>query len=132
MEAELSALTGRVEALETSVGTLAANVEDLSASVNRGFEAVDRRFEGVDTRFEALEAGLIEQREYTEFAFSRFEQKMNAGLARLEQKMEAEFAKRDGRLARIERKLDQFIDVQFRTNELVSRRLDALESRRTE
>jgi hypothetical protein len=34
----------------------------------------------------------------------------------------------DGSLARVERKLDQFIDVQSRTNALVERRLRALES----
>jgi hypothetical protein len=48
--------------------------------------------------------------------------------------MDAGFAKVDDRLAllgaglsRVERKLDQFIDVQMRTNELVERRLRALE-----
>jgi hypothetical protein len=34
----------------------------------------------------------------------------------------------DDRFGRLERKLDQFIDVQVRTNDLVERRLRALES----
>ena len=41
--------------------------------------------------------------------------------------MDGGFAKTDTGFARLERKLDQFIDVQLQTNQLVERRLRALE-----
>ena len=88
-------LTERVQAVEEKV-------DQLSASV-------DQRFAAVDQRFDAVDAALREQREYTEFCYSRLEAKMDAGFGRLE------------------RKLDQFIDVQIQTNQLVNRRLRALE-----
>jgi hypothetical protein len=65
----------------------------------------------VDALAESVDAGLREQREYTEFAFGRLRSEMREGFGR------------------IERKLDQFIDTQARTNELVERRLARLESR---
>jgi hypothetical protein len=48
---------------------------------------------------------------------------MDAGYARLEAKVDAGFS-------RVERKLDRFIDVQLHVNELVDRRLSALEQGR--
>ncbi len=48
---------------------------------------------------------------------------MDAGFSRLDTKMDAGFS-------RIERKLDRFIGVQLQTNELVDRRLRALEEAR--
>ena len=48
---------------------------------------------------------------------------MDAGFAKVDDRL----AGLDAGLARVERKLDQFIDVQMRTNELVERRLRALE-----
>ena len=94
-------------------------LDALSASVGAGFEHVD--------------AALLEQREYTEFAyekldskmdagFSRLDQKMDAGFSRLDQRMDAGFAQVDGRFAelerkiggrfaRLERKIDQIVDL---------------------
>jgi exonuclease VII large subunit len=74
------------------------------------FDQVDSRFDQVDRRFEQVDAAFLEQRHYTEFAYQRLDAKMDAGFAR------------------VERKLDQFIDTQGKTNELVERRLRALES----
>jgi hypothetical protein len=84
--------------------------------VDQRFDEVDRRFEEVDRRFDRVDAAILEQRQYTEFAYSRLEAKMDAGF---------------GRVGRIERKLDHFIDVQLQTNQLVDRRLRALEAGRT-
>jgi chromosome segregation ATPase len=56
--------------------------------VDRRFEQVDHRFEQVDRRFDGIESALIEQREYTEFAFERLDRKMDAGFARLERKVD--------------------------------------------
>jgi hypothetical protein len=106
-------LEGRVQVIETKLDSLAGKVEQLATSV-------DERFDAVDRRFDALEAAIVEQRQYTEFAFTQLDHKMDAG-----------FARWDERLSRFERKVDQFIDVQVRTNDLVERRLRALESRKS-
>ena len=96
-------LTERVQVVEDKLEQLTTTVSELSATMDRGFRAVDEAF--------------LEQRQYTEFCFTRLEAKMDAGFVRV-----------DAGLARVERKLDQFIDVQSKTNELVERRLRALES----
>ena len=135
---ESAKLEVRVQVIETKLDSLADKVEQLAASVDerfdgvdqrfagvdqrfeavdRRFDAVDRRFDAVDRRFDALEAAIVEQREYTEFAFTQLDHKIDAG-----------FAQWDDRFSRFERKLDQFIDVQVRTNDLVERRLRARES----
>ncbi len=64
----------------------------------------------------------------------RLDSKMDGGIARLDATMDAGFANvdarftsMDGRFSRLERKLDQFIDTQSKANELVERRLQALE-----
>ena len=79
-------------------------LDALSGSVDSRFAALTA---SLDERFDAVDVALIEQRQYTEFAFDRL----------------------DSRFDRLERKLDQFIDVQSRTNALVERRLTALEPR---
>ena len=63
----------------------------------------------VDARFDGVMAAFVEQRQYLEFAFDRFRDEMLAGFSRFE------------------RKLDQLIDTQARTNALVERRLLRLE-----
>ena len=95
-------------------------------------------------RFDDIDAALIEQRQYTEFAFDRLSEEMRRGFERCDTRFEQidtrfeqidtrfeqidrRFENVEGRLDRIERKLDQFIDVQSTTNALVDRRLQALE-----
>lgn len=90
---------------------LTDRVEKLETTVREGFKAVDE--------------GFAEQRKYTEFAYSRLDTKMDAGFA----KMDERFATMDGSFSRLERKLDQFIDTQSKTNALVERRLKARERR---
>jgi hypothetical protein len=70
---------------------------------------------------------LAEQRAYTDAAFTRLEARFDGLEARFEG-LEVRAGTTDGRLARIERKLDQFIDTQSRTNDLVERRLTRLEA----
>ena len=70
----------------------------------------------LERRFDEVQAALVEQRQYTEFAFERLSAEMRNG-----------FAQVGSRFDRLERKLDQFIDTQSKTNELVERRLRALE-----
>ena len=118
MADRIDALTERVQAVEERVQTVEEKLDRFAVSVDERFEQVDRRFEQVDRRFDAVDQALLEQRQYTEFAFSRLEAKMDAGFARFE------------RFERVERKLDQFIDVQLQTNQLVDRRLRAIEEQR--
>ena len=99
------------EAMAARVHHLEEKLDTLAASVDQRFDAVDRRFDAVDQRFEEVDAALVEQRQYTEFAFSRLEAKM------------------DSRFSRLERKLDQFIDTQTETNRLVELRLGPVKRR---
>jgi hypothetical protein len=77
-------------------------------------QKIDKLSASVDERFDAVDVALIEQRQYTEFAFDR---------------LDSRFDTVDSRFDRLERKLDQFIDTQTTTNKLVERRLTALEPR---
>ena len=66
-------------------------IQELSASVDRRFDAVDRRFEAVDGRFDEVDAAIVEQRQYTEFAFGKLQQELvvvKSGLGRVERKLD--------------------------------------------
>ena len=95
---------------------MADRIDDLAGRVEAIEQKVDRLSASVDERFDQVDTALVEQRLYTEFASERLDAKMDAG-----------FANMDGRFSRLERKLDQFIDTQSTANELVERRLQALE-----
>jgi chromosome segregation ATPase len=59
--------------------------------VDKRFNQVDKRFDGIDKRFDGIEAALVEQREYTEFAYGRLDAKidgLSTGFVRLERKMD--------------------------------------------
>ena len=112
-------LTERVTGVEDRLEVLAGSLAELSASVDRRFDDMDR--------------GFLEQREYTEFAFERLRTEMNERLASVDKSFDAmdkRFDAADSRFARLERKLDQYLDVTMRRNELIERRLDALERRK--
>ena len=123
--------TDRIQVVEGKVDHLTERVQVLEVKVNEGFKAVA--------------AAFVEQREYTEFAYSGLDKKMDAGFSRLDKKVDAGFsrleakmdagdsrldAKMDAGFSRLERKLDQFIDTQSHTNALVERRLNARAPRR--
>ena len=60
-------------------------------AVDRRFNAVDQRFDAVDREFEAVAAAIVEQRQYTEFAFGQLQQELvvvKAGLGRVERKLD--------------------------------------------
>ena len=123
-------------------------LDALSGSVDSRFAALTA---SLDERFDAVDVALIEQRQYTEFAFERLSDELRAEMragfgavtARLgshdrrftsidkqfdsiDRRFTSIDQRLDGidhRLDRLERKLDQFIDVQSKTNELVERRL---------
>ena len=127
---DLKKVEHRLETVEHGLQKVEYRLE----SVDHRMEGVEHRMERVehgvatlsqsmDERFTQVDAAVVEQRHYTEFAYEQLDAKMDSGFARLDAKMDAGFA-------RVERKLDRFIDVQMTTNDLVDRRLRALESGR--
>src|SRR5215510_15133671 len=92
------------ETLEQKVDKLTATVEARFDSVDKRFDAVDKRFEAVDKQFEEVTEALVEQREYTEYAFDRLRTEINAGSRQIR-----------GDISRLERKLDRVLDTRTRT-----------------
>ena len=124
----------KVERMADGNDDLADRVGKLEARMDDGFKAIDARFNAVDAQFEAVTEALVEQRQYTELAYSRLDMKMDAGFSRLEARIDSKTSRLEGKVdvgfSRLERKLDQFIDTQSQTNALVERRLKAREQRR--
>jgi hypothetical protein len=100
-------------------------------------EAVERKVDGLaasmDVRFDQVNAALVEQRAYTEFAYDRLDETLNAldarmesGFGRLEGNMEARFAQVDVRFAQIDARFAQ-VDAHFAR---LDRKLDQLLDRR--
>ena len=106
------------------VSTMVDSRED--GTMAQGQE-LELRIGRVEERLEELghsvDAGFLEQREYTEFAFDRLRTEMVSRFDNVDKR----FDRMDARFDRLERKLDQFIDTQSRTNMLVERRLQGLE-----
>ena len=71
-------------------------VDERFNQVDERFKQIDKRFDQVDERFNGIEAALVEQRQYTEFAYERLDAKTD-GLAT--------------GFVRLERKMDQIIDL---------------------
>ena len=86
----------KVDRLSSTVGQLTTSVDGLTTSVDVLTTTVGHLTTTVSELSTAMAAGFIEQREYTEFSHARLESKMDDGFARV---------------TRIERKLDQFIDI---------------------
>jgi hypothetical protein len=102
--------------------TMTNGSSDLPERVEVIEQKLDGLIQSVDARFDQVDAAIVEQRAYTEFAYEKLDSKMDAGFARLESKMDAGFArldqkmdeglgKVDGRFARLEGKIDQIIDL---------------------
>lgn len=93
---------------------LAEQIDDLTKRVSAVEPKLDLLSASVDRRFSEVDEALVQQRQYTELAFSSLETKMNAGFARLETRMDAGDSrlerKMDAGFDRLERKLDRFID----------------------
>jgi hypothetical protein len=84
---------------------MAESPDALPERVDRIERKLDALSSSVDRRFDEVSEHFVEQRQYTEFAFERLDQKMTVRFDRLEGTMTARFE-------RLERKLDQFIDGQ--------------------
>ena len=113
------------ETLEQKVDTLTATVDARFDAVDKQFEGVDKRFEASDTRFEAIDKrfdavdkrlddvdkrfddvteALVEQRQYTEFAFEKLRTELSVSSRQIR-----------GDISRLERKLDRVLDTRTRT-----------------
>ena len=68
----------KLDSLTTSIDRRFADVDRRFADVDRRFDAVDRRFDDVDRRFNDVTDALVEQRQYTEFAFERLDKRLTA------------------------------------------------------
>ena len=97
-----------------------------------GTETVGQRLDtlsaSVDERFDAVDAALVEQRQYTEFAFDRLAGEMKAGFeagnGRLDG-VDARLNAVDRRLVAVDSRFDR-VDSRLET---VDRRFDAVDSR---
>ena len=103
-----------LEMVPERVNTIERKLDALASSVDQRFDAVDQRFDtltlSIDKRFDEVTAAFVEQRQYTEFAFTRLEKRMTEGFAT----METRFLGVDNRLERLERKLDRALDLRRR------------------
>ena len=93
----------------TDIGTMVDSRKPTMSDLT----SLEQRVERLEA---AIDVGFAEQREYRSFAFER-----------LRGEMVGRFDAVDARFNRLERKLDQFIDTQARTNALVERWLERLE-----
>ena len=99
----IEALPERVHAIEHKLDALTESIDARFDAVDARFDAVDARSDAlttsIDKRFDEVTAALVEQRQYTEFAFDRLRGEMLAG-----------FAAQTTNFERLERKVDQLID----------------------
>ena len=79
------ALPDRVDRVEQKLDSLAVSIDRRFDDVDRRFDDVDRRFNDVDRRFNDVDRrfnevtdALVEQRQYTEFAFERLDKKVTS------------------------------------------------------
>ena len=72
------ALPERVDRIEQKLDSLAVSIDRRFSDVDRRFSDVDRRFNEVDKRFNEVTDAIVEQRQYTEFAFERLDKRLTA------------------------------------------------------
>ena len=106
---------------------MADPMEALPERVNAIEQKLDALSINVDVRFDDVTSALVEQRQYTEFAFDRLRNEMLGGFATMEARfatmearfdttearfdtMEARFDTMTAHFGRLEQKLDQVID----------------------
>ena len=100
------------EAMVERIERIEKKLDDLAASI-------DRRFDAVGAEFDAVAGAFVEQRQYTEFAFSRLEAKMDGRFASVETRMDTGFAQVDSRFSTLEAGMDtRFAQVDSRFSTL--------------
>jgi DNA repair exonuclease SbcCD ATPase subunit len=135
-----------LEMLPERVHAIEHKLDGLAASVDKRFDTIDARFEtlelSIDKRFDEVTHAIVEQRQYTEFAFTRLDAKMTSGFAKVETRLEHVEQKLDrlehvdqklDRLERVEQKLDRLDHVERKVDRLdhIERKLDQLVVART-
>jgi predicted nucleic acid-binding Zn-ribbon protein len=107
VDARFDTIDKRFEAVDKRFETVDKRFEAVDKrfdAVDKRFDAVDKRFDDVDKRFDDVAEALVEQREYTEFAFDKLRTDMIAGSRQIR-----------GDISRLERKLDRVLDTRTRT-----------------
>ena len=120
MTGNLEALPERVDRIEQKLDSLAIAVDERFEQVDKRFDSlersIDKRFEQVDKRFDSLERSIdkrfdevtqaiVEQRQYTEFAFERLERTVERlGVATVDQ-----FQQVNQKLDSTDQKLDRVL-----------------------
>src|SRR5688500_2221614 len=98
MNGDLEQLPERVDVIEHKLDARSSRVDALSPTVDR--------------RFDEVTASFVEQGEYTEFAFERLRTEMAKRFDRVDGSMESLEGRLEQHLGRLERKIDQVIDMQ--------------------
>jgi predicted nucleic acid-binding Zn-ribbon protein len=93
--------------------TMTNGADNLRERVQAIEQKLDALASSVDRRFDQVDAAMVEQRAYSQFAYETLDSRMSTGFATLDRKTEVGFARVDGRIARLERKIDQIIDLQI-------------------
>jgi DNA anti-recombination protein RmuC len=113
-----------------AVGTMVDSLEAMIERIERLEKKVDDLVTSIVRRFDAVDEAFVEQRQYTEFAFSKLEAKIDARFDQVDSRfdrIDSRFDKMDGRFDRLEGKMDDFVSRQSRANDIAERRLSRLE-----
>jgi len=86
---------------------------DLPERVGVIEQKLDGLIQSVDARFDQVDAAIVEQRAYTEFAYEKLDAKMDASFARVDRKMDAGFARLDQKIDEGLTRLDSKMDAGF-------------------
>jgi hypothetical protein len=121
MDDRIDDLAGRMHAVEDKVDLVSASLDQLSRTTHELSVSVDRRFDEVT-------AAIVEQRQYTEYAWSELSAAMNAGFTRIdtrfedtERKIDAVAQRLDPGLARMDARL---VDTEWKMD-AVAQHLDS-------
>jgi hypothetical protein len=91
--------------------TMANGPQDLPGRVQRVEQKLDALSASVAAGFQHVDAAMLDQREYTEFAYEKLDAKVDAGFSRLDRKMDAGFSRLDQKVDAGFSRLDQRIDA---------------------
>jgi predicted nuclease with TOPRIM domain len=124
LDVKVDSLAARVDGLDVKFDALSTRLDHQFGRIDKRFERMDERFERMDERFEKMDdrfakiderfakideqfsdvsEQFAEQRRYTEFAYERLIQRMDAGFAsvRAEMVTKSEFHQLDRKVDRI-------------------------------
>jgi hypothetical protein len=104
---DVNGLPARVERLARSVDARFDAVDARFDAVDARFDAVDAKFDAVDARFDAVEEHLSDLRQYIDFGHFKLQEHITATSNELRLDVKTD-------ISRLERKLDQFIDIQLK------------------